>query len=374
MMRMIVATSQYAPEVGGVPRLLAYFTRYCPTSVNLHLLSVQQQPTAFYQTYDAAAPFPIERIAPRRAGLTSLMFTRRLRQLVQQTRPQAILSGVAYPTAILAHLADPARRIPIVVYAHSEDVTIQHPVKRQLLSWALKGAAAVITVSQFTAHELTRLGVPPERIHIIPPGIEVEPFTNARPCPDWSDKWVILTVARLIARKGQDTVIRTLPQLIPLVPQVHYLIAGSGPDEPALRQLVNELGVADHVTFVGRVTDAELPAYYQSCQAFAMLTRPGKDEVEGFGISFLEAAAAAKPVVAGRAGGSADAIQPGVTGFLVDPHDVNAAAQALLTLAQDPPLCRQMGQAGQKWVQQHHTAEQFAGKVMGVVRGVMREA
>ncbi len=188
MMRMIVATSQYAPEVGGVPRLLAYFARYCPTSVNLHLLSVQQQPTAFYQTYDAAASFPIERIAPHRAGLTSLMFTRRLRQLVQQTRPQAILSGVAYPTAILAHLADPVRRIPIIVYAHSEDVTIQHPVKRQLLSWALKGAAAVITVSQFTAHELTRLGVPPERIHIIPPGIEVEPFTNAHPCPDWADK------------------------------------------------------------------------------------------------------------------------------------------------------------------------------------------
>ena len=183
-----------------------------------------------------------------------------------------------------------------------------------------------------------------------------------------------MTVARLIARKGQDTVIRTLPQLIPLVPQVHYLIAGSGPDEPYLRQLVNELGVADHVTFVGRVTEAELPAYYQSCQAFAMLTRPGKDEVEGFGISFLEAAAAAKPVIAGQAGGSADALQPGVTGFLVDPLDVNAAAQALLTLAQDPPLAQQMGQAGQKWVQKHYTAEQFAAKVMGVVRGVRREA
>ena len=369
MMRILLATSQYVPELGGVPRLLSVFAQYRPQDVDLRVLSVQQQPAPFYQSYDAQADLPIERIAPRRAGLTSVMFMRRLRQLAQETRPQAILSGVAYPTAILARLADPSRRIPLVVYAHSEDVTIRHPVKRQLLSWALKGAAAVITVSHFTAHELTRLGVPPERLHIIPPGIEVEPFVDARPCPDWSDKWVILTVARLIARKGQDTVIRALPQLIPFVPQVHYLIAGSGPDEPYLRQLVNELGVSQHVTFVGRVTDAELPAYYQSCQVFAMLTRPGKDEVEGFGISFLEAAAAAKPVVAGKAGGSADAVQQGVTGFLVDPLDVNAAAQALLTLAQDPPLCRQMGQAGQQWVSQHHTAAQFAAQVMGVVRG-----
>ncbi len=370
-MRILLATSQFAPELGGVPQLLWLYSQYRPGHVALRVLSVQQQPAGFYASFDRQPPFPITRvIGPRGTGLTSLYFLHRLGQMLRQWPPHVLLCGVAYPTAIIARIARIIHHIPTVVYAHSEDVTIPKGPKRHLLSWALRDAAAIITVSHFTANELQNLGVSPDRITIIPPGIEVEPFRTALPHDQWANKWVLLTVARLIARKGQDTVIRALPLVIPHLPQVHYVIVGSGPDEAYLRQLVQKLQVGDHVTFAGRVSDGALPTYYQACHAFAMLTRPGQDEVEGFGISFLEAAAAGKPVIAGNAGGASDAVLNGVTGFLVNPLDIDETAKLILQLAQNPILGPKMGQTGQKWVNENHTAAAFAQKVTTILTTV----
>ncbi|MCA9972550.1 MAG: glycosyltransferase family 4 protein, partial [Anaerolineales bacterium] len=338
-MHVLLATSQYAPELGGVPRLLSLYSQHRPAATALDVLSVRQQPADFYAAYDRAAGHAITRVAPRRGpGATSLAFARALRR----TRADVILAGVAYPTAILTRLARPFPT-PYVVYAHSEDVTIQHPLKRRLLAWALQGATAVLTVSRFTAHELSRLGVAADRIHIVPPGIEVDQFAAAPPHTGWPGKWVLLTVARLVFRKGQDTVIRALPRLLPHAPNLHYVVAGSGPDAAALRRLAADLGVAGHVSFVGRLADDILPAYYRRCNAFAMITRPAATEVEGFGIAFIEAGAAGRPVIAGRAGGVADAVQDGVTGLLVDPLDVDAVANAILHLYRQPAQARQMG-------------------------------
>lgn len=368
MNRLLLATSQYAPETGGVPNLLWTFSRLCPADVTLRVLSVQQQPAPFYADFDAGLPFVVERVPPQRGlGVTSLAFAWRLRCLLADWRPDVLFCGVAYPTAVLGHLAHLGRNIPLVVYAHSEDVTISRPAQRQALALALRRATAVLTVSQFTQSHLRQLGVPANRIHLAPPGIETEPFTTARPHPGWPGKWVILTVARLVARKGQDAIIRALPQVLPHVPHAHYVIVGGGPDEPYLRQLAADLGIAEYVTFAGRVADADLPAYYARCDVFAMLTRPGGDEVEGFGITFLEAGAAGKPVIGGRAGGAVDAVQDGVTGLLLDPLDVAAIAASLIRLAQQPALAAQMGRAGRERVLGNYTDQAFMGRVMAVL-------
>ncbi|MCB8983666.1 MAG: glycosyltransferase family 4 protein [Ardenticatenaceae bacterium] len=348
--------------------MLWAYSQNRPQTVSLRVLSVQQQPTSFYADFDARAPFPIDRVPPgRKRGATSLDFLRRFGRIVRQWQPDIALSGVAYPTAILARLIHLIYRLPYVVYAHSEDVTIGRPLARWGLGWALRGATAVLTVSQFTVNELRKLGVPPERIHLVSPGIDVQPFTEAHPHAAWPGKWVLLTVARLVARKGQDTVIRALPQVLKSVPNAHYVIVGGGPDEAYLRQLAAELGVAGHVTFAGHVADAELPAYYARCDAFAMLTRQGAGEVEGFGITFLEAGAAGKPVIGGQAGGVADAVANGVTGLLVDPLDGRAVAEAITRLARDPALAQRMGAAGRARVLENYTTAVFARKVTAVL-------
>ncbi|MFZ5918250.1 MAG: glycosyltransferase family 4 protein [Chloroflexota bacterium] len=372
-MRVLLATSQFAPEPGGVPRLLWQFSDHRPADIELRVLSVRQQPPAFYAAFDARAPFPIERVPPLPVGgLTSARFAARLLAAIRRWRPHLILCGVAYPTAIIAEMATRLVSVPYVVYAHSEDITIPGQRRRRALARALWRASAVITVSDFTRRELGRLGLDPQQVTLIPPGIELERFAQPAPLPALESRpasWTLLTVARLVWRKGQDTVIRALPRILERVPQAHYLIVGSGPDTDGLRALAADLGVSGHVTFAGRVSDADLPAYYRACDAFVMPTRPSHDgsEVEGFGIVYLEAAAAGKPVIGGRAGGVADAVLDGQTGLLVDPSSVDQVAEAVLSLALNPALARRLGEAGRERVRREFSAETFAARVSGVL-------
>lgn len=372
-MRVLLTTSQFAPELGGVPRLLWQFCIHCPPGVDVRVLSVRQQPPAFYTDFDAHVPFPIERVEPLPGiGLTSARFAAHLVAAVRRWRPDVVLCGVAYPTAVIAGAATRLTPAPYVVYTHSEDATIPGQRKRAALAWALGRASGVIAVSQFARRELAHLGVEPRRVTIVHPGVEQARFANPSPAPALEplrDRWVLLTVARLVWRKGQDTVIRALPRIAERVPEAHYLVVGNGPDEDGLRALAADLGVTDRVTFAGRVSDEELPAYYHACDTFIMPTRPSEDgsEVEGFGIVYLEAGAAGKPVIGGRAGGVADAVLDGETGLLVDPLDVEAVAGAVLRLALDPAMARCMGQAGRARVRREYSAETFAARVTEVL-------
>ena len=185
----------------------------------------------------------------------------------------------------------------------------------------------------------------------------------------------MLTVARLVRRKGFDTVIRALPHILERVPNAHYVMVGGGPDEGYFRSLVRELGVGDQVTFAGRVDDVLLPAFYHACDTYIMPTRPSEDgsEVEGFGIVYLEAAAAGKPAIGGRAGGVADAIIHGETGLLVDPLNVEQVAEAAIRLALDRSLAEKMGRAALARVQREGSAAAFAARVVGLLEQARRK-
>ena len=128
-------------------------------------------------------------------------------------------------------------------------------------------------------------------------------------------------------------------------PDVVYLVTGKGESEDTLRRLVGELGLGDHVVFGGSVPADLLPGLYHACDVFVMASRRLGSSVEGFGIVCLEAAAAARPVIAGRSGGVADAVEDGVTGLLVDPEDPEAIGGAISRLLEDPRLARRMGEA-----------------------------
>jgi len=168
------------------------------------------------------------------------------------------------------------------------------------------------------------------------------------------EQWV-LTVARLEPYKGVDIALRALAQTRKDGHEVSYLVVGVGKKRNTYKRLAEELGVGDAVRFVGAVPDRDLPALYNVAQAYLGVSRKGEGtRVEGFGIALAEASACGLPVVAGRSGGLAEAVQDGETGFVVDPEDPAAVSAALSRLLTDQLLARRLGQAGRKAVETHY--------------------
>jgi phosphatidylinositol alpha-1,6-mannosyltransferase len=161
-----------------------------------------------------------------------------------------------------------------------------------------------------------------------------------------------LSVARLVPRKGVDTVIRALPALRA---EVEYRVVGSGPDEARLRQLAHSLGVEDRVQFLGRLDDRALGDEYQRCTLFVLPSRRTADgDLEGYGLVYFEAAAWGRPVIAGRSGGEIDAVVDGETGVLVDGESVSEVARAIRGLLANPQRLCSLAEAGRARVENTH--------------------
>jgi len=213
--------------------------------------------------------------------------------------------------------------------------------------WCRERIAAALSVDAATRMQRLSPGVDTDRFYPGCGGAEV------RQRYVLSDRPVVVCVSRLVPRKGQDVLIRALPQIRRTVPDAALLLVGGGPDFPRLHRLAAEHGVADSVVLTGSVPWEELPAHYDAGDVFAMpcRTRRAGLEVEGLGIVFLEASATGLPVVAGRSGGSPDAVLDGETGHVVDGTSVPAVASAVAGLLADPVRARAMGQAGRAWVE-----------------------
>lgn len=252
--------------------------------------------------------------------------------------------------------------LPFVLIAHAKEVSSRLGwVQRVRLGRVLRAAGSIACVSGYTQLELQqRLHVPEARTRVIHPGVDPERF-QPRP-PDEAllrrlgiaSRPLLLTVARLVERKGHDQVIRALPRLAARYAGIRYVVCGSGEArvEARLRRLARDLGVADRMVWTGSLSDAEVVELYRACDVVVMASRTLErtGDAEGFGITFLEAAACEKPVVAGAEGGVGDAVLDGRTGFLVDPHNSMAIAAKIDRLLEDPELCARMGKAGRQRV------------------------
>jgi phosphatidylinositol alpha-1,6-mannosyltransferase len=279
-----------------------------------------------------------------------------VRQIVGN-RPDVIL---------LTHRADflrpalAARRlgIPFAVVVHGNEV--YGSSRREELIAALSGADAVITVSRYALERLKELGLRAKRTEVITNGVSFKNFDppeageEVRRRLGLEGKKVILSVGRLQAVKGFDSVIRALPRIIERVPEAVYLIVGSGPEEIPLWSLASDLGLEERVIFTGEVPHGKLgrreDAYYQACDLFAMPSRedPATGQVEAFGIAHLEAGACGKPVVGGLSGGTPEAVADGESGLLVDPEQPGRVADAVIRILTSPELARSMGETGRR--------------------------
>ena len=244
----------------------------------------------------------------------------------------------------------------VLVYIHGEELTGGGAgLSERMKGRFLRAADGVVAVSGFARDAAIRLGgADPARVRVVLNGVDTELFHRRPPDPGLraqyglAGKRVLLTVARLVERKGIDAVIRALPQMLSVEPEIHYLVVGDGPDRPRLERLIEATGMTGHVTLTGPVSDAALVLHYSIGDLFVMPNRAlANGDNEGFGLVFLEANASGLAVVAGRAGGTADAVHDGRNGLLVDGTDIPAIAETVLRLLGDDALRDRMACTGE---------------------------
>jgi phosphatidylinositol alpha-1,6-mannosyltransferase len=191
----------------------------------------------------------------------------------------------------------------------------------------------------------------------IAPGIDTDHFSpvdasQLREELELTNKKVIVSVGRLVHRKGQDILIEAMPAIIKEVPQAHILMIGEGPYRSYLENRAKALGIIERITFIGRIQYADLPRYICAGDLFVMPSRSRLAglEVEGLGIVYLEASACGLPVIAGNSGGAPDAVLEGETGLVVDGTRKADVAAAVVELLMDPDRSKEMGIRGRQWI------------------------
>jgi glycosyltransferase involved in cell wall biosynthesis len=331
---------------------------------------------AGWQEHDAQAPYPIERIEllrplllpPPRNLAVSLwrllaqdlaLYVRAYREaarLVARHHINIVVVGELVTGSWLGLALRARFGCRVVIYVHGEEVTTVTGgrLHGNLRAYYLRAADHVVAVSSFTCEALMRLmKVPKEHITLVPNGVDTRRFVPALPSPalverhQLEGKQVVLTVGRLVTRKGIDMALRAVAQVLRTMPALHYLVAGDGPERARLQQIIDEEGIGSQVTLLGKVSNEDLVRYLQLCDVFLMPNRTLDDgDTEGFGLVFREANACGKPVIGGRAGGVVEAVVDGETGLLVDGTDVNDIAGALRCILGDRELAAHWGAQG----------------------------
>lgn len=267
----------------------------------------------------------------------------------------SIHAGRVLPEGLIAIILSKICGKPCLIYAHGEEITTwTQPNKQKFSKYVYKKADAVIANSSFTRDLLINLGVRPERIHLIHPGVDLNVFRanldtgGLKNKHKLQGKKIIFSVGRLSRRKGFDQVIRAMPAVLRTEPSAHYVLGGIGRDEEYLHALIEEAGVAGNVTMLGKISDAELPYWYNACDLFIMPNRKVGEDTEGFGMVFIEAGACGKPVIAGKEGGTGDAVIDNVTGLRIDGDSVDDVSSAILRILGDKQLASRLAHNGLK--------------------------
>ncbi|EFV14375.1 glycosyltransferase family 4 protein [Segniliparus rugosus] len=371
MSKALLITNDFPPRPGGIQSYVhALATRLPADSLVVYTASWRNE--AEQRAFDAAQPFPIVR-HPRSLLLPNPWTARRSQELVREHGADSVWFGAAAPFALLANAVRSAGAKRVVASTHGHEVGwSMTPGARQALGRIGSTVDTVTYVSHYALRRVRRAFGPGVDFVRLAPGVDAERF---QPDPQlrgamrerhgFGEAPVLLCLARLVPRKGQDVLIKAMPKVLREVPDALLVIVGSGPCEKNLRKLADEHGVTDRVRFIGRVPEEDLPAWYAMADVFAMPCRTrGKGlDVEGLGIVFLEASAAGLPVIAGDSGGAPETVREGETGTVVSGRSVQEVGDAAVRLLSDPIRASKMGVAGRAWVQESWGWDTSAAKL-----------
>ena len=379
MSHHLLITGDYPPRSGGQARYLRdLWSGLTASRATVLAPHVSDQPDDAHESGPEIkrVRMPLSEGLAARLVRTAVLTLQAVRHAVR-LNVSAVHAGQIMAGGTAALVCHRLLGCPYTLVAHGSDVMefARHPVAGPLASTILRNADRIVANSRFTADEVVRLGADPARVRVVHPVVDFTRFDAERTAATIRARYglagqiVLLTVARLVPRKGHDTVLDALEIVRREFPYIHYLIVGDGPARASLERRVERCGLSDQVTFAGFVPDEELPGCYAAADLFVMVSRelPAKGDVEGFGIVYLEASAAGRPVVAGRSGGVSDAVEDGVSGLLVDPGDPRAVGEAILQLLRDPALRARMARAGQERVRDRFSLQRGSTAFMEIL-------
>jgi len=383
-MKVLLIATSFLPRVGG--REL-YQDRVLTRFAGDEVVVVTPDREGDYDAFDRDYRFRVIRCGDleqswfARGRRAKAVWFAELARLCLKEHPDVVLCGTVFPDGLSGWLIYRTLGIPYVVHAVGKDLLTATASQwsSARLSALCATASKFVAASNYIGRLLIDQGIPENRVAVAMPGVDqVFLGDDDGSANRIRDRYglhagkTILTVGRLVERKGHDKVIEAMPTVLRHVPDAVYLIVGDGPDRGRLEALVRKLGLEHKVVFAGVLPAEEIPAAYSMSDVFVMPNRKVPGDIEGFGIVFLEANARGLPVIGGRSGGAQDAVADGKSGFLVDPLDANQIAQTLIKLLTDPDLARRLGERGRQRVLARFSWERAAAKVRSVIERAAR--
>jgi phosphatidylinositol alpha-1,6-mannosyltransferase len=376
--RILIYTHEFPPIAGGAATYSYEIARELnKLGQKVIILTVQSENA---RLFDRELSFQIVRMPlingrnkQRIMGLCGLIYS------LLRYRPQKILitDKWAQEVCSFACLLLPFKYFLTV---HGSEVLLNTDLKKG--RWRLRkcfflrlcnNAQKIFAVSEYTKELLIKAGISSDNIIVLPNGIDIRRFsrnTDGRKLKEKlgiKDESIILTLARLHPRKGQDIVIKALPYVLRRVPNTKYVIAGAGEDYERLVMLVKEYNLNGNVIFSGYIPDDQIIKFYDICDVFVMPSRQEGPWVEGFGISFLEASARGKPVIGGDHGGVREVIIDGQTGIVVNPYNPEEIAEAIINILTDKEYAVSLGERGRQRCFTYFNWERIAQRTLEVI-------
>lgn len=359
MKRTLFITNDFGPRAGGIETFIIGLIQRMPHASTIVYTSAQSDT----REYDAAwlAEYGVQVIRDRaKILLPTPRVIREVTKLIKLEGIETVAFGAAAPLAIMSSFLRRAGARRIVALTHGHEVWWSKVFPFTVAMRRIGSTTDALTyLGEFTRKAISAVLTPKagDAMVKIAPGIDTDHFvpvdaTMLRESLGLTGKRVIVSVGRLVHRKGQDYLIEAMSAIVHEIPQAHLVLVGEGPYREHLVKLVQKYSLDSYVTFIGRIQYAELPKYICLGDVFAMPSRSRFRglEVEGLGIVYLEASACGLPVIAGASGGAPDAVIEGVTGVVVDGQDSAAIAVAAINLLNDPELAAKMGIAGREWI------------------------
>ncbi|MFH1565142.1 MAG: glycosyltransferase family 4 protein [bacterium] len=340
-------------------------------------------------------------------------------RIIKREKIELVQAGQVLPCGAAVFLIGKFFNIPYAVYTHGLDILgpQKNFRKKKLMIKILRNAEKVISNSEFTKNEVAKLGIERDRIFVVYPSVSLRrsPLTgdcggafnlvdkqNPPPTPsaggglnppspplrkggilkshqppfakggnieelrkkyNLGEKKILLSVCRLVERKGVDLVISALVNFSEELRDVVYIVVGDGPKMEDLKRLSASEGWQLPIIFTGRISDEELDLWYRMCDVFILTPKKSEFDVEGFGIVYAEASSYSKPVIGSRLAGICEAVQDGVTGVLVEPDNIEEIGQAIVELFNDEELRERLGRQGGERARMEFCVEEQMGRL-----------
>ena len=356
---VLFVTNDFGPRAGGIETFIIGLIQRRPFGQTIVYTS--SQPESEQYDADWMKNYGVRVIRDRsKILLPTPRVAFQLRRIIKSEGITTAAFGAAAPLGLLSASMKRAGVLRTVALTHGHEVWWAKVFPFNILLRRIGATVDVLTyLGEFTRNAIASALTAKAKSAMvkIAPGIDVDHFSPSeasalRQSLGLADKKVIVSVGRLVHRKGQDHLIESMPEILEVVPNAHLLLVGQGPYRDYLQQLVTKNALEDSVTFIGRIQYADLPQYICVGDIFAMPSRSRLMglEVEGLGIVYLEASACGLPVLAGNSGGAPDAVLHNETGLVVDGTDNKQIAAAAIELLTKEDSARKMGVVGRQWI------------------------